>query len=848
MAEPAEDPNKILKETVETVAALNDAFNSLGAMIKSQLTANIVDADDYTKQYVKSIQSDATRALNGLGKSSDRILQNQIKINEGQAKSKDISNQIKEVTAKSEKIQNSLKNAAQADVKFKSQAEILAKQIQEVTVETVDALKAQNKEAEKLEVKLKAQQETLTKYKKTAKDLSSIPLIGKLIDQDKLSSAMTKAANEQKSVFAAGFKEVSKNITSALTSGVSIIKFFLDAAFKANKQSVELGKSLGYGAANSDRVRENFVRMEHSSDNINVNTANLAEASNQLTESTGYTAEFSQDQLETQIMLTKQLKLSSEEASGIYQFSVLQGKSANSTYQSMVRGYVATRNALKTSVPFKAAIAEAAKVSGQLASNLGNNPEKIIKAVVATRALGTSLEQAKSQGESLLDFQSSIENELKAELITGEQLNLERARAAALMGDQVTVANELAAQGMTSQKFSTMNVLAQKAYAEALGTTSDELANQLKKREIAISQGKSLAQVTAEEADAAAKRQDIQEKFNVAMDKIKSVIGNLLAGPLSQFLESLSQGLVYINEMVNKFGKVASTIKGMLGPDGFKLLGSVAGAATVGALILAVGKSLMKGTRLNPVVVTVAGGGGGLGGDGGDVSTGGGGKGGGGSIKDKIFGKKAGGQFKKGGGRIPAGGRAGGMFSKKALGGLTKGLGKKLLGGNALTALAMGGLEAYSNMGTGMGSGESIGRALLSGGGSLLGGALGSFAGPLGTIGGGVGGGMAGGALGDYFFGEKPEAIDQTQDGIATSGGPFQIKNKYGQTSITAAGDKLAVSPNISGGSPMDLSPMIAAINQVTAAVADLKNKSWDVHLDSKAVGTGLIQKSYRSA
>jgi hypothetical protein len=46
----------------------------------------------------------------------------------------------------------------------------------------------------------------------------------------------------------------------------------------------------------------------------------------------------------------------------------------------------------------------------------------------------------------------------------------------------------------------------------------------------------------------------------------------------------------------------------------------------------------------------------------------------------------------------------------------------------------------------------------------------------------------------------------------------------------------------------MDLSPMIAAINQVTAAVADLKNKSWDVHLDSKAVGTGLIQKSYRSA
>jgi hypothetical protein len=539
-------------------------------------------------------------------------------------------------------------------------------------------------------------------------------------------------------------------------------------------------------------------------------------------------------------MLTKELELSSDEAAGIYQFSVLQGKSADSTFKSMAKGYAATRNSLRTSVPFKAAIAEAAKVSGQLASNLGNNPEKIVAAVVATRALGTSLEQAKSQGESLLDFQTSIENELKAELITGEQLNLERARAAALMGDQVTVANELAAQGMTASKFSTMNVLAQKAYAEALGTTSNELADQLKKREIAISQGKSLAQVTAEETIEAAKRQDIQTKFSASMDKIKSVIGNLITDELLSFLEMLAKGLGYVVKMVDKFSQMASTIKGMFGDDAGKLLGGLAGGATIGALVFAVGKSLMKGTRLNPTYVKIAGAGGGTGG-GEDIDVGGGG-----SIKDKIFGKKAGGQFKKGGGRVPAGGRAGGMFSKKALGGLTKGLGKRLLGGNAIGALAMGGLEAYSNAGTGMGGGESIGRALLSGGGSLLGGALGSLAGPLGTIGGGIGGGMAGDALGDYFYGAKPE--QQTEDGIATSGGPFQIRNKYGQTAITKEGDKLAVSPNISNSAPMDLSPMIAAINQVTAAVSKLEQKSWNVNLDSKAVGTGLMQKTYRSA
>ena len=622
----------------------------------------------------------------------------------------------------------------------------------------------------------------------------------------------------------------------------AVLKFFLDAAFAASKQSVELSKNLGYGADNTSRMRRNFIDIENSSSNINVTTTSLAEAQNQLTESTGYTAEFSKDQLTTQIMLTKQLGLSSEEAAGIYEFSVLQGQKSKDTYQSMLAGYTATRNSLKTSVPFKAAIAEAAKVPGQLASNLGNNPKKIIEAVVATRALGTSLEQAKSQGESLLDFQSSIENELKAELITGEQLNLERARAAALMGDQVTVANELAAQGMTASKFSTMNVLAQKAYAEALGTTSDELANQLKKREIAISQGKSLAQVTKEEADEAAKRQDIQTKFNAAMDKIKSIIGNLVTEELMSFLEILSKGLGYVVKMVSEFGKMAATIKGMFGKEGGKVLGDVAGAATVGALIAVVGRSLMKGTDLNPTVVRIAGSRGGLGGGGEEVSTGGGG----GSIKDKIFGKKAGGQFKKGGGRVPKGGRTGGMFSKKALGGLTKGLGKKLVGGNALLALAMGGMEAMDNFQSGQGLGESLGRTALSFGGSLAGGALGSLAGPLGTFGGGVAGGMAGDALGDYFFGERPE--QQVEDGIAKSGGPFQIRNKYGQTAVTAAGDKLAVSPNVNNGSPMDLSPMIDAINQVTAAVHKLEQKSWNVNLDSKAVGTGLMQKTYRSA
>jgi hypothetical protein len=55
-------------------------------------------------------------------------------------------------------------------------------------------------------------------------------------------------------------------------------------------------------------------------------------------------------------------------------------------------------------------------------------------------------------------------------------------------------------------------------------------------------------------------------------------------------------------------------------------------------------------------------------------------------------------------------------------------------------------------------------------------------------------------------------------------------------------GESVKSSPSI------DLTPMISAINEVTSAVNQLNSKKWDVYLDSKVVGTGLMQKSYKSA
>lgn len=357
-----------------------------------------------------------------------------------------------------------------------------------------------------------------------------------IIEEEK---RLTEEKKKQNSV--SGFlKNKLEDINKEYFSTLGILKLIINGALRYNKVSVDISKNFGYGAEQANRVASSLKDIAQSSNNANITLKSLGEAMNDLNTATGGVAEYSKDTLETQVMLTKQFGLTGEEAAGIYKFSVLTGKASSQVNKEMAATFANTRNSVKGSANFKATMAEAVKVSGQLAANLKNSPTLITKAIVQAQILGTTLEQTKNQGEALLNFESSLENELKAELLTGQQMNLERARAFALQGDMVGVMKELNNQGMTLEKFNNMNVIAQKSYAEALGLSADALSDQLRKQKIAQEQGKSLAEITAEEAVEAEKRQAIQEKFSVAIEKLQDLLGNLVAGPLGQFLDIIT--------------------------------------------------------------------------------------------------------------------------------------------------------------------------------------------------------------------------------------------------------------------------------------------------------------------
>ena len=71
------------------------------------------------------------------------------------------------------------------------------------------------------------------------------------------------------------------------------------------------------------------------------------------------------------------------------------------------------------------------------------------------------LKRSRKIAESLLDFESSIEKQLEAQVLLGRQLNLDKARELSLAGDLEGVLEEVKNQ-VGAEEFSKLNVIQRK--------------------------------------------------------------------------------------------------------------------------------------------------------------------------------------------------------------------------------------------------------------------------------------------------------------------------------------------------------------------------------------------------
>jgi hypothetical protein len=163
----------------------------------------------------------------------------------------------------------------------------------------------------------------------------------------------------------------------------------------------------------------------------------------------------------------------------IYNISKLTGEEAGHVAEEIATQAQESLKSLKVNVSMKSVMEGVSKVSSRVALSFQGSGKAITSAVVQAKKLGLEMEQVESIANALLNIEDSIAAEMEAELLTGKELNLEKAREAALNGKNEDLMAALAEQGVTAAEFSKMNRLQQDALGKALGMNGDSLADML---------------------------------------------------------------------------------------------------------------------------------------------------------------------------------------------------------------------------------------------------------------------------------------------------------------------------------------------------------------------------------
>ena len=376
-----------------------------------------------------------------------------------------------------------------------------------------------------------------------------------------------------------------KNLLKSL-GPLTLITAFLKGLLQANAETVKLQKSFLLTSEQAVDLRQEMSTVANTTGNINITATKLLGTMSSINDQFGFVARFSDETLVNTTRLTEQVGLAAESANALAGLTEIQGANAEELYENTVGTSLELAKQTGIQITAEKLFSEIAKTTGTVRANLGSNPVEIAKAIQKAQEFGASLEQVAAAGESLLNFEQSIEAELSAELLLGKNLNLERARAAALAGDQVTLAEELKQQAGSFAEFSSMNVIQQKALADAMGMSKDELADTLYQQELQL---KGAEQVRAElaatgqdEAVRALDAQTAQDKFNKTMEKLQAIVVDVATAfmPILEVVGSIASAIGQVIKLLDPMiGTITGALTGLAvgGPVG-ALIGGAVGA------------------------------------------------------------------------------------------------------------------------------------------------------------------------------------------------------------------------------------------------------------------------------
>lgn len=391
-----------------------------------------------------------------------------------------------------------------------------------------------------------------------------------------------QASNKAVNVMGVGFKAVGKSLTKAfaplalLQLAVDTIKFIVSLFKAANEQTIAIARNMSITKDSAREVRDTFIGISQASKETYITTSNLIKAQQELTQELGRAGTVSDETLKAQTFLTERMKMSAGEAAKIAARSQAFGENAEKSLETILAENAERTKTGESLLTQSQLLTQISKVSGQIAAYFGFSNVEIAKGIAKVSRFGLNLQQARNISEGLLNFESSISNELEAELLTGRQLNLERARMKALTGDIAGATEEVMQQmkGLTAQQRRSPIIM--KSLAATIGLSVDELQDAYLLETDRTRQAKELERIYREQGATEAENYrrkmgleqalmkdvketvTLEEQYKEAVSKVKDLFAGLVSDGIVDILADSIRALAeWISKLPGMQGRAA---------------------------------------------------------------------------------------------------------------------------------------------------------------------------------------------------------------------------------------------------------------------------------------------------
>jgi hypothetical protein len=501
-----------------------------------------------------------------------------------------------------------------ADLEVQRREKIL-ELTQKQILKTEDGIGPKQAEIILLEEALKAQEKTLTQLddekKKRAEINDRIGIaghiakgshsllekmgIGSLLNMEELTEEMERSASKGASKFQImgvigkhAMSQIGKALADPLIVITAIYKMFssvVNAAISYEKHVFEASKTLGVSVTHAQTLYGNFKKIADTNANLALTGHQMLESYAGMSDSLGFMASTNTEFLTTTTALQRRFGFAAQDMAEMQLYAAETGKDLKSAFNSIVGTAKAQGAKLKISMSEKQVMQAISKTSATVLANFKGDVAALASATVKATKLGVTLDQINNAGKGMLDFESSISKEFEAQLMTGKNINLAKAREYALTGQTEKLMGEITSQIGSQAEWSKMNVLQQESLAEAMGMSKESVDEMFKKQSLANAlgkdaaadaatqynklkeQGKSheeIAKIMGAESAQQAIQASVQEKAAAAQERLANAFEKVAAQFLP-IIQSVTNWITGIENLEGKMKVIFKIVKGVLG-------------------------------------------------------------------------------------------------------------------------------------------------------------------------------------------------------------------------------------------------------------------------------------------